>query len=94
MKKVFRGENHGNVVTTASYKCDWKLVHRDEEHKYLSAVEQPLQRTAVPDSIPFPPLLNYFIMLERQQKGEPLDKPPMLPIKSAIIPKQSIQSET
>ena len=94
MKKIFRGENHGDVVVGVCHLCDWKLVPRAEEHKYLNIVQKPLPQTVVPDTIPFPPLLKHFIMLERQQKGEPLDKPPMLPIKSVLIPKPPILPQT
>lgn len=94
MKKIFRGENYGDAMTTACYKCDWKLVPRSEEHKYLNAELKPLPRTTIPDAVPFPPLLNYFIMLERQQKGEPLDKLPMLPVKSVVKPRPVILPHT
>lgn len=89
-KKIFRGEDLGETMTATSYKADWKLVPRSEEHVYLNGVKKPLPRNLVPDAIPFPPLLNYFIMLERKQKGEPLDKPPMLPVKSVLIPNVSL----
>jgi len=93
-QKVFRGENYGDFVITACHKADWKLVPRAEEHKYLNIVKKPRPRNVVPDTVPFPPLLNHFIMLERQQKGEPLDKPPMLPIKSVLTPRQPILPQT
>ena len=93
-KKIFRGENCGDEVISKCFMADWKLVPRDEEHKYLNIVKKPRPRTVVPDAIPFPPLLNHFIMLERHQKGQPLDKPPMLPIKSVLIPRPPIVPET
>lgn len=93
MRKIFRGQDFGEVRTTACYKSDWKLVSRANEHKYLNAVKKPLPRTDVPDTMPFPPLLEHFIMLERQQKGEPLEETPTLPIKSVLVPKPTVFSE-
>lgn len=94
MRKIFRGQDFGEVMTTACYKSDWKLVSRADEHIYLNAVKKPLPRTDVPETIPLPPLLKHFVMLERQQKGEPLEETPMLPIKSAVVRKPTIFSET
>ena len=90
VRKIFRGQDFGDVMTTASYKEDWKLVPRADEHKYLNIVKKPLPQTVVPDTVPFPPLLNHFIMLERQKKGESLEEPPMLPIRSVLLPKPHI----
>jgi len=88
LQKIFRGEDYGEFLTDTSYKPDWKLVPRSEEHKYLNAANKRRIRNFIPNTIPFPPLLNHFIMLERKQKGEPLDPPPVLPIKSVVVPRQ------
>ena len=94
VRKIFRGQDFGEVMTTACYKSDWKLVARADEHRYLNAVKKPPPRTDVPDAIPFPPLLKHFVMLEKQQKGELLEEPPMLPVKSILVPKPNLLSET
>lgn len=93
VRKIFRGQDFGEVMTTSSYKDDWKLVPRADEHKYLNTVKKPLPQANVPDTAPFPPLLNHFIMLERQQKREPLAEPPRLPIKPVLVPKPHIVPE-
>jgi len=94
MKKIFRGEDLGEQMTTACYKADWKLVPRSEEHKYLDAVKNPLPLRHVPEYVPFPPLLKHFIMLEKQQQGEPLDETLMLPIKPVVVAKPQICFDT
>ena len=90
VRKIFRGQDFGEVNVTSCYKADWKLVPRADEDKYLNTVKKPLPQTVVPDSIPFPPLLDHFIMLERQQKAESLQERPMLPVKSVLRPKPDI----
>jgi len=90
VRKIFRGQDFGVVPTSACYKSDWKLIPRAEEHKYLNAVKNPPQPNCVPEAVPFPPLLEHFIKLERQQKGQPADERPMLPIKSVLVRKPNI----
>jgi len=94
VRKIFRGEDFGEVMTSTSYKADWKLVPRADEHKYLNTAKRVRPRGELPDAVPFPPLLNHFIMLERQQKGQPLDEPPMLPVKSVLLPRPQILPPT
>jgi len=90
VRQIFRSQDFGEVPLTATFKDDWQLVPRADEHKYLNIVKKPLPRNVVPDAIPFPPLLNHFIMMERQRKGESLDERPMLPITSVLLPKPFI----
>lgn len=92
-RKIFRGQDLGDGRITSSYKDDWHLVPRADEHKYLNTVKKPLPRNIVPDAIPFPPLLDHFIMLERQQKGESLEEQPMLPIKSVLKPRPTVLTD-
>jgi len=90
VRQIFRGQDFGDVTLTTTFKDDWHLVPRADEHIYLNIVKKPLPLNPVPDSVPFPPLLNHFIMMERQRKGESLGERPMLPIKSVLLPKPHI----
>ena len=92
VRTIFRGQDFGDLVTKTCYKADWQLVPRSDEHKYVNSVKKPLPQNVVPDAVPFPPLLNHFIMMERQQKGEAVDERPMLPIKSVLRPKLTIET--
>jgi len=91
-RKVFRGQDLGDVKITSCYKSDWQLVPRTDEHKYLNVTKKPLPLNYVPDSISFPPLLNHFITMERQQKGESLEERPVLPLRSVVQRRRKVLS--
>lgn len=71
--EVFRGvrkEKPYNLVS-ATYKCDYHLIPKDEEHKYTSL---PVEDTAtmrnknvVPQYLEYPPLLA---LIRAKEKGE------------------------
>ncbi|XP_014671037.1 PREDICTED: uncharacterized protein LOC106811829 [Priapulus caudatus] len=80
-RKVFRGNELGEWKIMAGHKADWRLIPRDDEHKYLNwKPAQPFVHSVIPREQPFPPLLREIIRQEMKAAGKSTDKEALLPI--------------
>ena len=79
--KVFRGESLGDQIITRPYKADWRLVHREDEDKFVNKVFQKRPVSVVPEKVRFPPLFEHLMLEEMKRSGQSISKIPMLPIK-------------
>ena len=66
---VFRGINKGIVDLSAiSYKTDYQLIPKHEEHKYIKELEEfvPPAKKIFSQTVEMPPLLKVCILLQLQ----------------------------
>ncbi|XP_069702045.1 small ribosomal subunit protein mS34 isoform X2 [Periplaneta americana] len=79
-EKVFRGRKYPGLVKieSASYKADYRLLHKDEEEDYCKedAVISLEKIKLLPHTIPYPPLLKEMILNECRARGEEVTKEP------------------
>lgn len=70
VEKVFRGQKNLEPVQMdgATYKPDYVLIPKDQEHLYLQSTVLPRERKIMPRTTEFPPL--YLQMLLRQMKSK------------------------
>lgn len=72
VEKTFRGRKLPNLteIYRTSYKPDYQLVPKNEEHKYLK-VEKVHDYTDVilPNCIEMPPLMKKFIAADHEKKN-------------------------
>lgn len=73
-KKIFNGEDFGEMPLDAHWKCDWRLVPKTEEEELLKYVGTQPEKRYIKDTTRFPPLLEYMIMKRNQQSDVPLLK--------------------
>ncbi|XP_037784309.1 uncharacterized protein LOC119580304 [Penaeus monodon] len=62
-EQIFRGKNMGIVdISKASYKTDFRLIHKHEEAKYLQKAKEssPCDVRIFPQTMDMPPLLKLF----------------------------------
>ena len=77
--RVFRGKDMGERQMKSLYKTDWRLVPRDQEKDFLSAVSAlPREPNKVPDTLPLPPLLRHMILKDLEMEGKGEDSLPKL----------------
>lgn len=60
-EQIFRGKNMGIVdISKASYKTDFRLIHKHEEAKYLQKAKEssPCDVRIFPQTMDMPPLLK------------------------------------
>lgn len=73
VEKTFRGHTLPklNEIYRTSYKPDYQLIPKNEEQKFLSALEQYSKRPVevLPNSIEMPPLMKKFIVKDHERKG-------------------------
>ncbi|XP_053684167.1 uncharacterized protein LOC128734151 [Sabethes cyaneus] len=65
MEKTFRGRTYPKpvVIESASYKADYRLLHKHEEEPYCRVIEQQEEKV-IPLEIDMPPLLREFVEKE------------------------------
>lgn len=63
VEKVFRGERFPKYVQieSASYKPDYILIPKDEEHLYVNNLKPRPMKTILPQYIPLPPIMQEYI---------------------------------
>lgn len=74
VERTFRGIKEPKPVNieSTSYKTDYKLIPKHEEHKYLNA-ETKHEPTLMPQFMEFPPLMREFLLRENPKlKAEEL----------------------
>ncbi|XP_015122745.1 uncharacterized protein LOC107045123 [Diachasma alloeum] len=77
---TFRGKKDViKQIDHATYKTDFRLVPKDEEHKYLNWVDRP--EVILPRTMELPPLLCEIMVRNLKAKGQEVDKPPEMEIK-------------
>ena len=77
-QKVFRGNDMGERILSATFKADWKLVAKEDEKEFLEkmASKGVHQKNERLKETKFPPLLEKMII-----KNNPNSKvTPMLPL--------------
>ncbi|XP_053987187.1 28S ribosomal protein S34, mitochondrial [Hylaeus volcanicus] len=79
VRRTFRGYTEPTPVQIekASYKADYVLIPKDQEHLFLNRKEQPARRV-MPRTTSFPPLLKEFLYYQAKQAGQPLTEEPKL----------------
>ncbi|XP_067001217.2 small ribosomal subunit protein mS34 [Anabrus simplex] len=83
-EKVFRGRKYTNLVEvcSASYKADYRLLHKDEEEAYCRfEPSTDKEERILPEAIQFPPLLKEVIMRDLRAKGQSVVEEPLLKVK-------------
>lgn len=70
VERVFRGEKTPKPVQldSATYKADYVLIPKDQEHLYLNNTKVPEKRI-LPRTTDFPPLFSQLIMRQMKAKG-------------------------
>ncbi|XP_037933517.1 uncharacterized protein LOC119668162 [Teleopsis dalmanni] len=70
VEKTWRGVTSPKPVTifSTSYKCDYELVPKEEEGKYLSNSKK-IEEKILPNKIDMPPLLREFVTQETGEKN-------------------------
>lgn len=73
-EKVFRGRKYPKPVTIlrTSYKADYRLIPKDQEHEYLRNVNVKPE-VILPKTIEFPPLLKQFLIDETKNPNPQLN---------------------
>lgn len=82
VERVFRGHKNLKPVQldTATYKADYMLIPKDQEHLYLENAKLPEKRI-LPRTTDLPPLLAQIIMRQMKAKGEKVSEEPKLHLK-------------
>lgn len=82
VERVFRGHKNSKPVQldTATYKADYMLIPKDQEHLYLENAKLPEKRV-LPRMTDLPPLLAQIIMRQMKAKGEEVSEEPKLRLK-------------
>ncbi|KAK2710817.1 small ribosomal subunit protein mS34-like [Artemia franciscana] len=72
VEEVFRGRKNPELkdLTAITYKNDFKLVPKHEEHKLINVAPVELPETVVPSEIEPPPLLKMLCAQRRAARGE------------------------
>lgn len=82
VERVFRGHKNPKPVQldTATYKADYMLVPRDQEHLYLENKKLPEEKI-LPRTTDLPPLLSQIIVHQMKAKGDKVFEEPKLSLK-------------
>ncbi|KAI8426347.1 hypothetical protein MSG28_005200 [Choristoneura fumiferana] len=84
VEKTFRGKKSEKLteIYRTSYKPDYKLIPKNEEHKLLAALEEikKAPEVVLPNSIEMPPLMKKFIVKDHEKKGLELMKEFTMPL--------------
>ncbi|XP_044269367.1 uncharacterized protein LOC123014364 [Tribolium madens] len=72
VEKTFRGVTYPKPITieSTSYKADYQLIPKDEEHNYSTIVETKREIAILQRTMEFPPLMKDVLMRENRAKGE------------------------
>jgi len=70
VERVFRGQKNPKPIQldTATYKADYILIPKDQEHLYLNNTNVP-EIKVLPRTTDFPPLFAQMIMRQMKAKG-------------------------
>ncbi|CAL1683088.1 unnamed protein product [Lasius platythorax] len=82
VERVFRGHKNPKPVQldAATYKADYMLIPKDQEHLYLENAKLPEKRI-LPRTTDLPPLLSQIIMRQMKAKGDTVSEEPKLVLK-------------
>ncbi|KAL6442032.1 hypothetical protein ACFW04_002396 [Cataglyphis niger] len=82
VERVFRGHKNPKPVQldSVTYKADYMLIPKDQEHLYLENAKLPEKRI-LPRTTDLPPLLAQIIMQQMKTKGEKVSEEPKLHLK-------------
>lgn len=82
VERVFRGQKNPKPIQldAATYKADYVLVPRDQEHLYLENAKLPEEKI-MPRTTDLPPLLSQIIMRQMKAKGVEISEEPKLHLK-------------
>ncbi|XP_050447995.1 28S ribosomal protein S34, mitochondrial-like [Cataglyphis hispanica] len=82
VERVFRGHKNPKPVQldSVTYKADYMLIPKDQEHLYLENAKLPEKRI-LPRTTDLPPLLAQIIMRQMKAKGEKVSEEPKLCLK-------------
>lgn len=79
VERVFRGHKNSKPVQldSATYKADYQLVPKDQEHLYLNNTKVPEMRI-LPRTTNLPPLFSQMVIRQMKEKGETAPAEPQL----------------
>ncbi|XP_011304790.1 uncharacterized protein mRpS34 [Fopius arisanus] len=80
VETTFRGKKDSRIsqMDRSTYKTDFRLVPKDEEHKYLNWIDRP--EVILPRTMELPPLLREIMVRNLRAKGQKVDTPPQMTI--------------
>lgn len=83
VEKTFRGITNSKPVQldSATYKADYVLVHKDEEHKYLQSDISLPEKRVLPQTTDFPPLFSRIMIHQMKTKGIANPEKPQLTLR-------------
>ncbi|XP_003702760.1 mitochondrial ribosomal protein S34 [Megachile rotundata] len=69
VESTFRGKTQPTPrqIDSVSYKPDYMLIPKDEEHRYLNHIQPPVK--ILPRTVEFPPLLKEMLIREAKKKN-------------------------
>ncbi|CAG0897651.1 unnamed protein product [Darwinula stevensoni] len=75
-KQVFRNQHDGErLMRKGVYSPDWKLIHKEDEHKYLEAPKVIREEKIFPRQTRPPPAMEESFRLEKLQEGISISGP-------------------
>lgn len=82
VERVFRGEKNAKPVQldSATYKADYMLIPKDQEHLYLNNTKVPEKRI-LPRTTDLPPLFSQLIIHQMKAKGVAMPMAPQLELR-------------
>ncbi|XP_032673024.1 uncharacterized protein LOC116844948 [Odontomachus brunneus] len=86
VERVFRGlkNPYPSQLYGATYKADYMLIPKDQEHLYLQSTVPPPEKKILPKTGEFPPLYLQLLLRQMKVKDIPEQEQPKLPIKYNI----------
>ncbi|XP_072760895.1 small ribosomal subunit protein mS34 [Anoplolepis gracilipes] len=86
VEKVFRGYKNPKPVQldSATYKADYILIPKDQEHLYLENTRLP-EKKILPRTTDLPPLLSQIIISQMKAKGNNVSEKTKLPLKYNFV---------
>lgn len=82
VERVFRGRKTPKPVQldSATYKADYILIPKDQEHLYLENKKLPEEKI-LPRTTDLPPLLSQIIVRQMKARGDKVSEEPKLTLK-------------
>ncbi|XP_029171371.1 28S ribosomal protein S34, mitochondrial [Nylanderia fulva] len=82
VERVFRGQKSPKPIQldAATYKADYMLVPKDQEHLYLENRQLPEEKI-LPKTTDLPPLLSQILMRQMKTKGVTVSEEPKLALR-------------
>jgi len=86
VERVFRGQKNPKPVQldSSTYKADYMLIPKDQEHLYLDNMKVPEMRI-LPRTTDFPPLFLQIILSDMKAKGVTVSTEPKLELRYNFI---------